>query len=146
GLLKSTRGIANSRMLILRLMTEPSTIPAPPRCTANPIGPLTAARQGLGSAGSVHQRAASAKPQFAVWVCERSRVSYWRALRRVAEYQVRRLVERAVRYGGVRVPVGLAVFKTVARPPARSWVGSTPIRLCPELKRCRLCERAPISR
>jgi hypothetical protein len=27
--------------------------------------------------------------------------------------------------------VGLAVFKIVARPPAWSWVGSTPIHLCP---------------
>src|SRR6185312_14670184 len=35
-------------------------------------------------------------------------------------------------HGGVRVPVGLAVFKTVAWAPARSWVGSTPIRLCHE--------------
>ena len=36
----------------------------------------------------------------------------------------------ATAYGGVRVPVGPAVFKTVARQPALSWVGSTPIRLC----------------
>src|SRR5260370_35101036 len=32
--------------------------------------------------------------------------------------------------GGGRAPVGLAVFKIVARPLARSWVGSTPIHLC----------------
>ncbi len=37
--------------------------------------------------------------------------------------------------GGGRVPVGLAVFKTVAWPPARSRVGSTPIHLRQPLRR-----------
>lgn len=63
------------------------------------------------------------------------RMSAWTAVdargERVAQYDVERAPMRAATlHGGVRVPVGLTVFKTVARSLERSRVGSTPIRLC----------------